>query len=253
MIKSVDKALRVLEILSTENAPVRLREIAEASELTRTNAFRILQTLRDLGYVVQNDDGTHYELSYKLFEMGARKVGSNTLVNSAHDILLALSHELPENVMLSVREGLLSVVVDRIESRAFVRSFAYLGARAPVHTVSAGKVLLAHAPEAVIAEAAGKLTRLTEHTITTEAELRTVLQAVRDNGYATAQHESAMHACGLAVPIWSRFGTVLAALSVSSPTLDLSRDGVAAYVPILQDHAARIQRAWPDGQRVAAG
>ncbi|RYH01263.1 IclR family transcriptional regulator [Salipiger sp. IMCC34102] len=244
MIKSVDKALRLLEILSQSDRPMRLRDIAEASELTRSNAFRMLQTLRDLGYVAQVGDGSHYDLTLKIFEIGARKVASNALVSVAHPVLQRLSERVSENVMLSVREGLTSVVLDRIESRAFVRTFAYLGARAPLHAVSGGKVLLAWAPDEVIRAMAADLPRFTEATITDPDRLAQEVETIRAQGYATAIHEINDAARGVAVPIRSLHGDVVAALSISGPMEDMDAALIARFVAELQDHAARIERTW---------
>ncbi|WFE76657.1 IclR family transcriptional regulator [Roseinatronobacter sp. S2] len=244
MIKSVDKALRLLEILSQSDRPMRLRDIAEASELTRSNAFRMLQTLRDLDYVQQTGDGSHYDLTLKIFEIGARKVASNSLVSVAHPVLQALSERVSENVMLSVREGLTSVVIDRIESRAFVRTFAYLGARAPLHAVSGGKVLLAFAPEEIIADMTQNLVRFTDRTITDPDRLAQEIATIRAQGHATAFHEINEAARGVAVPIRSLHGDVVAALSISGPMEELSDALIVRFVAELHDHTAQIERAW---------
>ncbi|SFJ79279.1 IclR family transcriptional regulator [Celeribacter neptunius] len=248
MIKSVEKALRLLEILSQEDGAMRLRDVAERADMTRSNAFRMLQTLRDLGYVQQNESGSHYEPTLKLFEIGARKVASNTLIGAAHPILQQLSEKVDENVMLSIREGLTSLVVDRIESRAFVRTFAYLGARAPLHVVSGGKVLLAYAPQPLIDEMLGQLTRFTENTITDPARMAEEIETIRARGYATAFHEVNEAARGISVPIRSRHGDVPAAISISGPMEDLDQALIEHYAGLLREHAALIEQAWPDGR-----
>lgn len=251
MIKSVGKAMNILEILSLSNRPVRLRDIAEASELTRSNAFRMLQTLRDLGYVQQVGDGSHYDVTLKIFEIGARKVASNSLVAAAHPVLQRLSERVSENVMLSVREGLTSVVIDRIESRAFVRTFAYLGARAPLHAVSGGKVLLAYAPDDVVAEASRSLVRYTENTITDPERLGQEIATIRARGYATAFHEVNDAARGVAVPIRSRHGDVVAALSISGPMEDVDDALIDRFVIELKEHSLQIERTWPGANQGA--
>lgn len=244
MIKSVEKALRLLEILSGSDRPMRLRDVAEASDLTRSNAFRVLQTLRDLGYVEQVGDGSHYDLTLKVFEIGARKMASNSLVTAAHPVLQRLSERVSENIMLSVREGLTSVVVDRIEGRAFVRTFAYLGARAPLHAVSGGKVLLAWAPQGVVEAMSENLERFTDRTIATPAQLAEEIAHVRVQGYATAFHEINEAARGVAVPVRSRHGDVVAALSISGPMEDLSDAQLTHFVAELKAHAVQIEGAW---------
>lgn len=246
-IKSVEKALRLLDILSRARDPMRLRDIAEDSEMTRSNALRMLQTLRDLGYVRQIENSTRYELTLKTFEIGARKMASNTLVSAAHPILQQLAEIVPHNILLSVREGLSSLVVDRIESRSFVRTFAYLGARAPLHAVSGGKVLLAYAPEEIIAEVEKNLTKFTDNTITEPAALRAELARIRDTGVATAFKEINDAAHGVSVPVRSRYGEVVTAVGISGPLDRFDDTDLDDYTELLKDHAAKIEAAWSGG------
>lgn len=248
MIKSLEKAMRLLEILSEADGPMRLRDVSAQSEMTRSNAFRMLQTLRDLGYVRKTDNGSQYELTLKTFEIGARKVASNSLVSAAHPILQRLSEKVSENVMLSIREGLTSLVVDRIESSAFVRTFAYLGARAPLHVVSGGKVLLAFGHAELFDEMSGNLVRFTENTITDPVRLAEELKAIRERGYSTAFHEINDAARGVAVPVYSRLGEVAAAISISGPMEDLSQSLIDHYAALLKEHATQIEQAWWDGR-----
>lgn len=244
MIKSVGKAFRLLEILSHSATPMRLRDIASTSEMTRSNAFRMLQTLRDLGYVQQIGDGSHYDLTLKAFETGARKVASNPLVSAAHPILQRLSERVSENILLSVREGVSSVVVDRIESSSFVRTFAHLGARAPLHAVSGGKILLAFAPDDVMSVLASQLTKFTERTISSPEGLAKEIAKIRTHDYATTCREINDAVSGIAVPIRSRHGDVVAALSISGPMEELDDKSISQYVDVLKEHAVLIEHNW---------
>lgn len=244
VIKSVAKALRLLEDLSIANGPMRLRDIAQQADITRSNAFHLLQTLQDLGYVRQCDNSTQYELTLKVFEIGARVISRNSLISIAHPILVDLSEKVPDNILLSVRDGIWSVVVDRIQSRTFVRTFAHLGARAPLHVVSGGKLLLAYAPEDVVAAACANLTRITDRTITDPKKLQGEISLIRKRGYALAIGEVNDVVKGVAVPVHSRHGDVAAALSISGPMDRLGPDKVETYVGLLRAHAAKIETAW---------
>lgn len=247
MIKSVEKAMRLLEILSRADDAMRLRDIAAESGMTRSNTLKLLQTLRELGYVQNAADGRRHKLTLKLFEVGARKVSKDSLVRAAHPVLQNLSEIVSENIMLSVREGLSSVVVDRIESRSFVRTFAYLGARAPLHVVSGGKTLLAWASDNLIDSACLQLDKFTDQTITNPDKLHAELAKVRAQGYATAVREVNDAARGISVPVRSYLGEVVAALSISGPMENFGPELIEKYSEILKRHAANIEAAWPDG------
>ncbi|MBE9639583.1 IclR family transcriptional regulator [Salipiger mangrovisoli] len=251
MIKSVEKALRLLEILSEAREPMRLRDVAAATEMTRSNALRMLQTLQDLGYVRQADGSALYEMSLKAFQIGARRISHDGLVTAAHPIVQELADRVEANVLLSVRDGTYCVVVDRIESRAFVRTFAQLGAREPLQAVSAGKVLLAYGSQAVFEMVAANLVPLTPRTIVTREALEAEMEKVRRQGFATTEGELKQDAKGIAVPVRGRLGDVVAALTASGPLAKMSESELAGYVVLLRDHAARIEAAWSGGFRQA--
>lgn len=251
MIKSVEKAFRLLEILSDTREPMRLRDIAARSEMTRSNALRMLQTLQELGYVRQAEGSPLYEMSLKAFQIGARRISQDGLVTAAHPIVQDLADKVEANVLLSVRDGAHCVVVDRIESRAFVRTFAQLGAREPLQAVSAGKVLLAFSSPAVFEMAAANLTPLTPRTIVTREALAAEMEKVRAQGFATTEGEVKQDAKGIAVPVRGRLGDVVAALTASGPLPKMSDDELHRYVEMLRSHAALIEAAWPGGFRQA--
>ncbi|NDW01893.1 IclR family transcriptional regulator [Salipiger sp. PrR002] len=247
MIKSVEKAFRLLEILSEAREPMRLRDVSAAAEMTRSNALRMLQTLQELGYVRQAEGSSLYEMSLKAFQIGASRVSQDGLVTAAHPIVQELADKVEANVLLSVRDGAHCVVVDRIESRAFVRTFAHLGAREPLQAVSAGKVLLAYSSAAVFEMVAANLAPLTPRTIVTREALEAEMEKVRAQGFATTEGEVKQDAKGIAVPVRGRLGDVVAALTASGPLAQMSDEELHRYVALLRDHAARIEAAWPGG------
>jgi predicted transcriptional regulator len=66
IIKTVDKAIDVVEYLAKENEPKKIMEIARAIDLPHNQVFRILQTLIIKGWVKQNIENTRYSLTKKL-------------------------------------------------------------------------------------------------------------------------------------------------------------------------------------------
>lgn len=247
MIKSVEKAFRLVEILSQADRPMRLRDVAQAAGISQSNAFRMLQTLRALGYTRQTEDGARHELTLKVFEVGARRVHNDNLLTVARPVLKNLAGQVEHNVMLSVRDGLDGVVVDRIESRSPVRAFAYLGARVPLHSYSGGKALLAHAPVEVVDKVCANLWPLAANTITDPDALRADLERTRARGYALALRESNDSNSAVAVIVRQRRGLSHAALSIAGPGEDFTEDLIASYASRLRDCAARIEAEWVDG------
>ena len=66
MIKSVEKAIKILELLSSDNkSHYTLSELANISKIHKSAIFRILQTLKKSGYVDQEIKSKEYKLLKK--------------------------------------------------------------------------------------------------------------------------------------------------------------------------------------------
>lgn len=94
-----------------------------------------------------------------------------------------------ENVHLAVLDGIEALYVERLSGRASVPVVSAAGRRLPLHATGVGKVLLAHAPQAVQDLMLADLRSITAHTIVDAARLRLELAGVRRRGYATTAQE----------------------------------------------------------------
>jgi DNA-binding IclR family transcriptional regulator len=121
--------------------------------------------------------------------------------------------------------------------------FCHVGSRLPLHATGVGKVLLASAPDDVVAEALTAPVRATRHTVVEPARLRRELAEVRRRGFARTAEEMSLGTLSVAVPVRVERGSgtvVAAALGIVVPShrRDLSR-----LVPVLEVAARGIGRA----------
>ena len=70
-LKSLRKAMRVLECFSLQESRLSLTNIARKVGLPLSTTHRILATLRDVGIVEQEGDRDLYRLGLKLLELGS--------------------------------------------------------------------------------------------------------------------------------------------------------------------------------------
>ena len=64
---SVGKIFRLLECLAA-NQPITAPEIGRKLEFNKTNTYRLLSTLVDIGYIYKGENG--YNLTFKLLSLG---------------------------------------------------------------------------------------------------------------------------------------------------------------------------------------
>lgn len=84
-----------------------------------------------------------------------------------------------------------------------------------------------------------ELPRLTEVTVTDVDELMSLIDAVRQAGYAEDLEEYVEGCRCVAVPIHGRGGAVVAAMSVSMPTFRCDDEGARAHLALLRATVAR--------------
>lgn len=117
-IRSLEKALHIIEIMANELTPMRLMDIAAAAELPASTALRLLHTLQTKGYVVQETSSARYYLSLKLFHIGNQISSSISIIDIARPYLNKLATQTGHSINLAVPQGQTAVMVDVINGFA---------------------------------------------------------------------------------------------------------------------------------------
>lgn len=238
-VQSVDRAITILEFLA-RNGWSGVTEIGETLEVHKSTAFRLLNTLVNRGLVEQHAETGQYHLGFGLVHLARAVTVGPDIAGRARASCEWLAEQTTETVTLSVLEGDECVTIDQIISPSSVVSRSWLGRRTPLHCTSPGKVLLAFAPDdlqAAVLEDSFK--RYTDHTITEPEELHTVLDQVREGGYATTVEEFEEGLSSVAAPVLAADGHVVATIEVSGPTYRLGAAELAKVTPLVQEAAER--------------
>lgn len=234
------KGLQVLETLARHPRLCGVTELARHLGLTKSNTHRLLQTLVSCGYARNVAQGGRYELTLKVWELGAAVVDRLDLKTVAMEYMEGLCQVSGETVHLSVLEGSEVIYIAKIDSPHPVRAYSRVGGRAPAHCVATGKALLAHAPGSLIDEIALELKPFTSLTITTANRLRADLGKIRRAGYAANRGEWREGVCGVAAPIWNASGEVCAAIGLSGPADRFRPRSVRRLAPAVVSVAQQI-------------
>ena len=233
METTLAKGLKLLEAVAHSDGPRGVSELSRQLGMTRSNAHRLLKTLSALGFIRHDPLFGRYEATLRLFELGAAVVAHRDIRTVSQPLLLELRQAVGENVILSVLDGGEVVVLDRVEGTRTLRTYTPIGSRNPAHSTSAGKLLLAHAPEDVVEAALNKLEKFTTRTIVTRPKLLAELARIRAQGYATAQAEWREDVGGVCAPVRKSDGVVVAALGVSGPVVRFRPSQIKTYLPHL--------------------
>jgi DNA-binding IclR family transcriptional regulator len=240
-LKSLGKAVRVLQAFSLQEPRLPLTEIAKRTGLPPSTAHRILTTLREAGLVDQEGDRDVYRLGLKLLELGSMVLANMDVHREALPFIEELVRETGETVHLGIFDGTHVVSIEKMESPHALASHVTIGKGAPAYCTGVGKALLAFQPEAVVeAVCRSGFVRYTSHTIVGPARLRKELARVRAQGYAVDNAEHQPDVRCVAAPVRDHSGRVIASLSVSGPATRLPRDRVPALAARMRAVAAQL-------------
>jgi IclR family acetate operon transcriptional repressor len=244
-VQSVARALDLLELVASSDDEIALAELARRAGLQPPTAHRLVQTLVEREWVVQNPRTSRYRLSHKLLSLvGDIEARTARLRAIARPHLESIRDASDESTNLVVLDGLAVVYVDQVPSSQPVRMFTEIGGRVPAYASGAGKAMLAHQAPGVATAllARANLRPLTSHTITDRDELEREFALSRERGYAFDNEEYQAGVVCVAAPILADDATAVGAISVSGPAARMRELDPDALGARLAEHGRVISR-----------
>ena len=220
-VKSAERILDLLELLSLHGEPMRLNEITRALGYPKSSAHGLLSTLVSRGYV-ERDGAERYGLADGIRE-GFNWVGGFEVILRRHalPIMEAARARTGETVFLSVRgKNQDARQLAKLVSPQHIRYDSPGTSVVPAYASVMGRVLLAYADPGEIDAylAATELKPFTNKTVTTEDGIRAILADIRARGYGTIVEEFVIGGCGVCAPVRDRSGKVVAVLNIATVT-----------------------------------
>ena len=148
-VRSLGKALELLELLNRSRVPMTLQALSQASGYPKSTIHSLLATLRSYGCIRQESDGRYY-LGTKLFEWGCGVSAAWEITRCARPHLERLAQQTQYTALLSCVEGSDIVVIDQRVSGTGIHVASEIGGRTPLHATSQGKLLLSRLPDATV-------------------------------------------------------------------------------------------------------
>lgn len=241
-VQSIVRAFALLEAMSQGPGETGIAELAKRASLHVSTAHRLLATLVALGYARQSAETGRYAVGAKALQLADAYSGQTDLRGAARPVLERLSRETGETANLVVLDGHEALYVDKAESAQNLRIFSRIGRRTPLYCTAVGKVLLAWRPPDEVRRllAPTPIERLTRRTITDADGLRRELLRVRQQGYALDLEECEEGARCIAAPVRVASDDVLAAISLSGPSIRMHSRRMRELIPMMLAAAAEV-------------
>ena len=196
-------------------------ELASAAGLPKSTASRLLSALERRGLVEQDGERGRLRPGPAILRVAERGMLERNLVELARPSLAALAERSGETVNLGVPGATGVEHLLQADGRHFLGAGQWVGRSVEFHCSANGKVFLAFG-RALAPAGASALIRHAPGTITDPAVLRAELEQVRRDGYATAIDELETGLAAIAAPVRGASGEVVAALSITGPTVRMT-------------------------------
>jgi IclR family transcriptional regulator, KDG regulon repressor len=227
-VQVLDRALAALAMLADRSRESSLVELCNALRLHKSTVHRLMMVLERHRLVVKNAETGRYRLGLKLFELGSKALDGLDLRGRARPYLDRLQSQFGETVFFCILDDGQVFYVEKVESQQSVRTACTVGSRAPAYCTAVGKAMLAELSDAEVSGIVRRwgLKAITANTITTAAELKAELRAVRSRGYAIddEEKEEGLRCVGAAVRGHS--GRLFAAMSISGPAFRMTKERI---------------------------
>jgi IclR family acetate operon transcriptional repressor len=239
-IQSVDRALYLLETIAEAGGEATLTELATRTGLNISTCHHLLATLIQRGFAAKVPGRRLYALGARILYLGHACLQVD-LPRRAEPYLEAVNRATGETVHLAALQGDAVITLAMREARHAVRvDTGKIGKLEAPHATSVGKAILAWLPEDEMRRILAQgMKRYTQNTITEFPALVESLRIVRRNGYAVDHEEFLPGVICVGAAIRDQAGTVIGAISASTPTMRATEEHVA----LMRDEIVAATRA----------
>ena len=236
---AIDRGAELLVRVLESEQPVALTDIASATGIPKSTASRLVSALERQGLVEQDGERGRLRPGPAILRVAERSLLERSVVELARASLDTLSELSGEtiNLALPARHGVEHVA--QVDSVHFLGAGQWLGRSVEYHGTAVGKIFMAFGRATLPAR---PLQKLTEHTTVEPAQLRAELAKVRAEQFAEAIDELEIGLAAIAAPVRGTAGEVVAALSISGPTVRMTPERIAELRPTLVEEARSLSR-----------
>lgn len=148
-VQSLEVGLTVLDALSAYNAPMMLKELAEALSMHPAKVHRYVVSLVRKGYAQQLSDG-RYSLGERAYRFGLNALKRTDMLQLTQPYLYDIQQHLNCSVHVSKWFAHEAIVVQAIESNHIINIITRVGSRMPLLNSATGRLHACFQPEQII-------------------------------------------------------------------------------------------------------
>ena len=238
-LKTVEKALDILDCVVDSPRAMTATEIAEKVGLSLSSVYKFLSTLVEKDYLYYNPDNKQYQISNRIFRFSCNLRDNQRLSQIALPFMQKLADATRETVHLAVPQGLNAVFIEKIDSPHTIGVQTRIGTVAPLYCGATPQAIMAYLPDNVFA-------RLCSQTSQVEAadcrKLPQLREEIRRQGYAFTVGQMNAGVAALACPVFDLSGEVVGSIAVAAPQERFSSDQIPQRSRLVKDICFQVSQ-----------
>lgn len=222
-LKTVERALDVLEIVSGSKTPLTVREISDQLDHNLSSTYHIINTLLARRYLTRNEKGGLL-IGESVATLNASLLRTTDFDAESRKLIRELARDSGETVYLTKYVDGAVVIQFVVESQHSLRvkglDVGYSGAE---DRRASGKAVLAHLDDEELARVVSRLHGVAAPSRAEIHRFEQELQRIRDVGYAFDNEDYELGVCCIAVPFYDSRGKVVGSVAASAPAQRVDR------------------------------
>ncbi len=220
-LKTVQRAIGVLDCVATSSEPPKVRRVAQALNLNLSTAYHLVNTLIEGRYLTKEPDGG-LRIGPRIAVLYASLMRGTDLSRQLRPYIETLAADSGETAYLTTWNGG-SVVIQAVAegSQSLRVTGLQVGFSGSEDRRASGRAVLAYLPEIDVEAVADRLyVQVPAHLRRSRlANLESQLEEVRQSGYAVDNEEYEPGICCVSAPYFDATGKIAGSVTVSAPTV----------------------------------
>lgn len=247
-MKTVDKAMTVLDQFSLEHQEVGLTELSRLAGLDKAATRRLLLALAKHGFVEQVSETRKYRLGHGFLRLARIREETVPIERAAQEVAdwLALEANDTAHVAIPGSAGMTTVgyrlppkgnCINIIPSQVLL-----------FHATASGIAFMAFASEPTRKRILSmKRAKESDFTLTSKTELLKKLEQTRADGYSQSRNALEVGVASIGMPFFTGGADPTGTVAIAVPDANMDAARMEALLPPLREAVKRIERALTGG------
>lgn len=233
-IRSVDRAIDILNAFSLEKPKLTTEHIMKAANLPRATVYRLLYTMERRGLIRYDEESLEYRLGFKFLEYGSQVTSTLDVVNEADEILTSLHEMTNHTVLMSLIEENQMLYVFKKEKQTGLKFSSSVGERRSLLYGALGRVGMAFLSNELIDQLLkDEIPSWTPYTVTDKNLIREQLEQIRKSFIYLEKNQTNLGVTALASPVFDAKGNILAVVGILCPSAQINDEDLEATKEML--------------------